>query len=738
MPTFALEVPETHDSITRPVTTSIVRDLINYLGLPNNTSVKYTGSAGESAQSGSVLADRGEFTKFPFQNKVSVDLEETYLEEGVLNTAVLRRDNLPIFNDPQLMVSLRPVYTKTEATLSLRYRATSQVQAQKWRDTIRRRMTQGMQALLHEIIYHYPIPGVFHAVLSEIHDKRELVEGYNESFDEWLRKHYDTRMTVLSNLDGSRGIAVMPEKQIQVQGWLSFVTEPEAPEKATEGDTWVVGFDYTYQYDKPTAMVIDYPIVVHNQLLDDKFLDFEKAYNPYNVPRRPSYTGALNDTFSRINYNPEMAFEGVVVPDIDDWRPSKENKRLVPLFTSLVGVELEDPQQVVNMLDLGGTTFTQPVVNFFFRERRNLNIYLGCVFHVTVYRGNMALSDNSIYVDEDLNVRTKVGLSARDVHHVRISMVTDLKNLSSKAQEALRRDPEVCTQVVDVIDDLRRPWLPLVDSIGSMTKGEQVDRDFTHGIKKPRPGFTLPSGDWDNYPSRYPGTSDSGSMSKEERDAQEDGRISQTIKDAIDRNTKLPKADNLEDFINAGGVIILTKGMENGRETLVVFLSGYFYEIVVNHFLKETIIEIERVSAEYVYANFLEYPLIDDYPEIRKYIFDLLDQGLTLEEIFSRPDVDAALDPRFNIIIVNKEGIYKPTQDTSKPGRLIGWPKKNQPKRDTSLVGHLDIIGGKLVTKKSFEEVIHVLPQDVTLVQVPQSRGMQTVMQAGIITHKGG
>lgn len=737
MPTFALEVPETHDSITRPVTTGIVRDLINYLGLPNTTSVKYTGSAGESAQSGSVLAESGEYTKFPFQDKVSVDLEETYLEEGVLNTAVSRRDNRPIFDDPQLMVSLRPVYTKTEATLSLRYRATSEVQAQKWRDTIRRRMTQGMQALLHEVIYHYPVPAVFHAVMSEIHSKRELVEGYGETFEEWLRNHYDARMTVLSNLDGSRGIVAIPEKQIQVQGWLSFVTEPDKPEKATEGDTWVVGFDYTYQYDKPTAMVIDYPIVVHNQLLDDKFLNFEKPYNPYNVPRRPSYSGALNDAFSRINYNPEMAFQGVVVPEFDDWKPKGQRYRTVPLFTSLVGVELDDPCQVVNLLDLGDTTLTQPVINHLFRHRSYLTTYLASVFHITVYRGDVAQNGQNFYVDEDLNVRTWEPLSARDVNHVRVSLVTDLRNLSSLAKEALRRDPEVCTQVVQVIDGLQRPWLPLADSVGTHTKSDMINQSYP-SIK--RPGFHLPSGDYSHQRTKpsLP-QKGKGELSKGEEEAKEEGRIWQPIKEVIDKTTHLPKSETLEDFINLGGVIVLTKGMENGREVLVVFLENMFYEIIVNHFLKETIIKMERVTVEVVENDLSNYLLIKEYPDLRDYIEGLLKEGETLDEIVQHPIVVDALDPRINVVIVNHHGVYKPTNRNSKPGRIILPPKykKNKVKQSekTSLVDHLDILGGKVVTLPSFELVTEYLKHDITLTKINHSRGMMTVMQAGIIAH---
>ena len=247
MPSIVLEVPETYDSITRPVAVGMVRDLINRLDLPNDDdTIKFLGSAEKTLQTASALANKNNNPSFPFTGEVRIELDEEYLEDGILTTAVQRRDNNAIFDDPRLLVHIRPVYTKTQATVSLRYRTPNRNFALRWRDTLRRKMTQGTQAMLHELIYHYSTPAVFHRILEEIHRLRENVAGYNEDFNTWLRNCYDERMTILSNLSGSRGLVSIPEKQIQVQGWLSFITEPPEPTKTQEGETWEVGFDYTY------------------------------------------------------------------------------------------------------------------------------------------------------------------------------------------------------------------------------------------------------------------------------------------------------------------------------------------------------------------------------------------------------------------------------------------------------------------------------------------------------------
>lgn len=735
MPTVALEIPETYDSITRPVTTGVVRDLIEYFELPNDTNVRYTGSAQEMAQRGSALADHRSNLHFPFGNRVNVELVETYLEEGVLNTAVKRRDNNFVFLDPQLLVSMKPVYTKTEAVISFRYRTTSRVQALKWRDTLRRKLTQGTQAILHEIVYHYPTPPVLHAILEHIHTKRETVAGYGDSFTEWLKQHYDPRMTVLSNQSGSRGAVVIPEKQIQVQGWLDFASTPDEPEKQEDGDTWTISFDYTIQYDKVTAMVLDYPIVVHNQLLDDKYLDYQEPYNPYEVPRNPSHTGRLAETFSKTNYSFDYAFEGVKIPTFDHWKPRGNSYREVPVFTALAAVELDDPHQIANLLELGDTHFTQSVLNFLYRERYYLTTHLASVFHVTFYRGNLPLSANDYYVDEDLNVRSKKALNPRDVHHFRVAIVTDLGSLSRRAKDALRRDPEVCFQVVDVLDGLQRPWLPISNTVGVHTKAELPTRgDHWESDKPSRPGFTLPGGRWPAIKPK-PGNT---LLPRPEWGGGEGGNVwhpvDESLKDLVESGA-VPDWPLLKDWIENGAIIVIGNGMDEGKETLVLIWVNLIIRITVNYFKKGEVID-KVVIDDTIFEDHWRDPdfdLVVDDESLRDYIDEHLGKHPVIV-IINQTVVLKILSPVYHITIVTPDGIYKPTDPSSKPERIVSPTRPNV--NGPMVSDDLDILGGKVVTLPSFDRVGSILRPDVNLTGINHGQGMRTVMQAGIITHR--
>lgn len=696
MPIIALEVPETYDNITRPVMTGLVDDLITRLGL-SKMNILYPGSAEQVAQPGSVLGAESASSTFPFTERVRVEVEEQYLEDGLLTTAIKRPEHNAVFADPSLMVYMKPVYTTTECTVALRYRSPDKSQVLRWRDHIRRRMSQGKQALLHELIYHYSPPTVFHAILEEIHRKRESVAGYGEDFATWLSNHYTPRMTVLSNLAGSRGLLAIPEKQIQVQGWFNFATEPNDIEKSREGETWEIGFDYTVRYDKVTAMVLTYPIVVHNQLLDEKYINEEVPYNPYDQPRRPSLSGRLNDTFSRVNYDLDMAFKGVIVPPFDDWRARQNQGRLLPLFTSLIGVELEDPHQVVSLLDLGDTVLTQSVVNFLFRHREILSHYLANVFHVALYKGNVQQSADTLYVDEDLNVRSHLPLNPRDVHHFQLSVVTDLRNLSERGKEDLRRDPLVCVQVVDVLDGLQHRKLPFIDAgsvhaKGSLTRGEAG----WETSEVSRPGFTSPRGDYSRIkplpgnPRRPRGTPDPVNTWRP---------ISQSFQASRQPPSFQALAEALQAGIQAQGL----SGMEDGRETVLATLDDWYLKFVVHHFLQGRITDLTVLT-----ETEWEHEWVEGC-----YVAIIGNEALGE--------------------VVTRNGIVKPTFNNSKPIRLTSPSRPGI--RGPLVSDELVILGGKVVTKPSFEEVLRHLRPDINTSGITQATGLRTVMQAGIITH---
>lgn len=490
MPSVMLEVPETYDSITRPITTEVVRDLIERLALPNNTGILYQGNAEVSAQRGSILARKRDDVTFPFTGRVKVDLTENYLENNTLTTTTRSLDNPPVFHDSHLGVSIRPIYTRTESVVSFSYRAPDANTAMRWRDHLRRKSSEGMQALLHELNYHYSVPEPFLELLHEIYQKREAVMGFGDSYNDYLLNHFTKRLTTLANMDASRVLGAIAEKQIEVQGWLDFPDQPDQPDKSREGETWDVSFTYTFHYDKVTAMVIHYPIVVHNQLIDERFIDLSKVPTPYDASKRlTSRSGGALDGFRLTQHDlTRKGVAAVTIPPYDDWAPVGVGHRTLDVITTLIGVDFDDPTLIVDLKDLGEASFEQDVIDFLKAGHNLLNVYLGLPFLVTFFRGDSMVSPDDYYVDADLVVRSYEPLNPRDVHHMRFSVLYDLRNLSIIGRQLILQHPSVARKVVDLIYLWDQPYAGSAQPFAP--KGRHL-YGRSHKLKRPiHPGFT--------------------------------------------------------------------------------------------------------------------------------------------------------------------------------------------------------------------------------------------------------
>lgn len=473
MPNISAEIPDTYSAITRPITVDVVRQLIKLMGLPEDTGVQFFGAMDTQYQHGSTLTPVKEPNKFPFTGRINVEATENYIEDRTLTTAVKRRDARPFFLDTKLDVLCKPVYVGTEVTVSFRYRAPDRVTAERWRDEFRIRSGQGRTELLHEVNYHYGVPPAFMVILGEIFNMREAVAPYGDDQATWLKQCISNRATTLTTQAGTQPVLVIGEHQIGIVGWFDFLAQPEKGDKTDAGSAaWETGFDYKFVYDKVVACVMTYPLVIHNQLLDEKFRPEEPIYELAQRRRHPSLTRVLLDAFTPLYPRPTGLLSGVRVPVFDDWLPAWTAPESSSVITTLVGVNVDDPYEVISLLELGDFEFDADILNFLKGEHRWLNSLYQSVFHLSLYKWKEPISDGSLHIDAELNVRTVSPMDPRDHHHLRIGLVTDLTRLTPPTLERLRGSGVAGVKILKALEPrLKDPVL-----VG----GKLIPRDYLH------------------------------------------------------------------------------------------------------------------------------------------------------------------------------------------------------------------------------------------------------------------
>lgn len=493
MPNIVVELPETYNSITRPAIVQVARQLIEIMRLPADTGFEFFGDAESQFQPQTTLTDNGIQNKFPFSGRVNIEADEQYIEDRTLTTAV-KKDNVQfVFYDQKLDVFVKPVYVSCEVTISFRYRAQDKTMSERWRDEFRVRASQGRAELLHEIDCHYPIPDAVSLILHQIFEMREAVAGYGEPLSKWVQEHISGRATTLRTQAGTEPLLAIAERQVGIVGGFNFVAQPEKGQKAAEGAPWECGFDYTFQYDKVVAVMMHYPIAIHNQVMDNGFRPTAPVYELANRARRPSNERFLHDYFTRLYNERRQPLARNRIPKMDDWLPNWVPPRTSPVLELLLGVDENDPRDMVNLNNLGDFEFSPATLAFLKKEWKWISKYTQSAFNFQLYRWDKPKPDNSVLMDAELNVRSAEDLTLRDVQHLRLCLVTDLSILTREAIDRIRTNPDFAIELIKTLyprtDTTKIPIIggkviPKDDLWDIINKGkrEQNRRFFTVGV----------------------------------------------------------------------------------------------------------------------------------------------------------------------------------------------------------------------------------------------------------------
>lgn len=456
MPRITLSVKDTDATVTRPVIMEVVRDILRHTGLEPETNILFPGNSEVAYQPDTTISSKNENrekNKFSHGKRVFIEVDEDYNEEGAIAAAVMKPENRFIYYDELIGSYIKPVYSSMETNITFKYRAKDRVEALRWRDHVRTKISLGRRDLIHHPSYYYVIPDSVFIMLKEIHRLRENVEGYGDTFREYVDNHFTTRKTIAVTQAGTEPIDVISETQRRVIGRFDFTTKPERMERSGTGDAWIISFSYRLFYEKPISLVMLYPLVVHNQLLNSKF-------RPDKPTDRDEFH-ELSHTMSTSGFRyfePDYMIDkwkytrGIAIPDFDDFIPSQILPSTVRVLTGLVLIE-DNTNVLMNFNELGDWKLEEDIKRFLASESPWLTKRFESIFHVSLYRNHDLVDTtlNKISVDTDLNVLLNGPVSLRDYHHIRLSLLTDLDLLTDDAKDRLRQDSCVLLKILQAI-----------------------------------------------------------------------------------------------------------------------------------------------------------------------------------------------------------------------------------------------------------------------------------------------
>ena len=455
VPNLTLPINDVQYSVERPIIFDIVRQLLDITQISHKTPIMFYGDENKAAQKNSALAkDKLAENYWPFNEKVYIEVEEDYEKDRILSTAVRRPENLFVFKDESLGVSIKPVYSSSDVSIQFKYRASDKNQAARWRNEMRTRVSMMRDINLHELVYHYHLPEVFVVIVKEIHRLRENNAGYGESFEEYFTKHLTINASLINNLAGNGELWAISERQIRVQGYFDFDDVPDKPEKEGDHDNWTVSVNYRFRYDKPIECHMTYPLMVHQQELDARYWSSEQAYSLEQQNKIYTLSSGYFSQFESDSINKVYASnKGITIPAYDEFAPAAILPSTLRVFTALSSIDASNPAFLFNLNELGDIQI-DPDVLLFIKESEYP--YLGTDYQsiicMCLYEGKYARKSGTLYVDKDLNVFSNTPLDMRKEYRVRMSLVADFVYLSKEAITRLGLYPNAAIKIIAAIN----------------------------------------------------------------------------------------------------------------------------------------------------------------------------------------------------------------------------------------------------------------------------------------------
>ena len=445
-----MSIPETEQTIIRPIVIDMINQIKVMTKIDNNIKVLFPGDIGKMHQAGSTIDNDNREPLLATSKYILITVDEQYDQDNIYTSIVNKVEQPPIFVDRNLEVMIRGVYIKSNITINVIFKTPNKTETKRWIDEIRTKLSGPIMRdiNLHTLHYSYSIPEPFLKLLKVIHRQREEIDGYGDNFNEYLKNHSTNKLTFVGDLGNKHRKSVVAETQFKIIGSFDFDELPEKPEK-DDSSSWSIKFSYKFNFQKPIACNMHYPIMIHNQLLPPEYLTFYSSYyDPNNVPTQYTVSLAAMSHFDVQKITKEILnkYGYIKLPLFDDFilPPPCVFSGTKSIFIALCSLQLPNKKLLLNIKELDIIHINHTLLEFIITsEYKYIGSIYQSVFNVSLFNWMNLMGDKDLVCDKNLNIFSPIDLNLRNNYRVRFAVINDLNKLSLPALNRLKARPDI-------------------------------------------------------------------------------------------------------------------------------------------------------------------------------------------------------------------------------------------------------------------------------------------------------
>lgn len=306
-----------------------------------------------------------------------------------------------IFHDEDLFVDITEWNVGSTLSMEVKMDFHDLTPAQDALSAIFATFTNGDMIGYVPVQYDYPIPEDIQLVLKKIYWMSDM-EKSNEAYAEWLNKK---SIGFLSWNTNRNNINVRELVGLKNNTQALFLIECSQDQPEVGNNRFTVNFNLTVQYSRTNRLIMDYPIIINNQLLPFDYVPCTKEERQMNRGPFMWQNSAVNlywhQQYKRDNPIPAM------YPWWDKWELPYHSiiakKGFRPIFIAAITLDDVDDPEGVTILDLKeglpGYTLRDDLLQMLSKLKDRALHFAGTYINVAVFAHDYQVNPNLVEFD---------------------------------------------------------------------------------------------------------------------------------------------------------------------------------------------------------------------------------------------------------------------------------------------------------------------------------------------------
>ena len=472
------------DTLVRPLVTNIIEDLLEVLQLNPNTPIRT-----EELKSNSTW-NIGDKSDLPIDgNKrfyFNVEYEDKSMND-ITPLTTLNNNNRPIIYDRDENFYIKPVTMTHKLSIKISVKDRDGQDAANIVKMFDYLKGLGRDKFVHQLDTDYTIPNFLLYLANDIYNlKSSYIKPVINNFKEYLEKITNKNSYIAERVSDNAPLNLVAQmSQLDIVGlFTENITEVE---KEKDEQYSQVNWTYEVYYSKPIFLDVMYPIMVCNNFLTEEFIDV-KTYDYEEV--LAYYKKILREQnyyFSKKKYVlddipiPVNDLGYLTIPSVDTYKLDISSVNVVPFLRVLISITEDDKRSLFNLEELQEIKLDEAVINYMRVNHAQLTNRRKSLFYITIYENNKRLPDDTIQIDENLNVYSTLDLDITKTYRVFVNAIVDIETLDI----ATREDIMKYRHLLESIIVLMHP----VESAGIDFNSIDFKKLKYIALKKPREGY---------------------------------------------------------------------------------------------------------------------------------------------------------------------------------------------------------------------------------------------------------